>query len=78
MVEPVYITDVQAWLTPEQPAEASPTPLSTEEASPRLCRGCGEPLPPIRKGFHDNVCKGKFLSRNNVGSKRPRKDKKNA
>ena len=63
MEEPDYIGDVQAWLTTDEVKVAAPVPSITDEVTLRLCRGCGEPLPDKRKGFHNNTCRGAWLSR---------------
>ena len=56
-----YVTEVKAWLTPEGPATVSATLPVTDELSPRLCGGCGNPLPDKRKRFHTKACQGKWL-----------------
>lgn len=61
MVEPTYISGGKAWLSPAEPAEGAPVPPTSDAVAPRLCLGCGDPLPPIRKSFHNKSCQGRFL-----------------
>ena len=63
MVDPVYISDGKAWLGPDEPTAVAGAPPVTDAPSHRPCRGCGEPLPDNRKGFHNKVCQGAWLSK---------------
>ena len=66
MEDKLYITEVQAWLTPEEAPVVLPTPPLIEIVSPRSCGGCGEPLPNDRKRFHNKACQGAWLGRRNA------------
>lgn len=63
MLDPNYFSGLKAWLSPEELTEVAPGPPTTDTISPRLCRGCGEPLPDKRKAFHSKACQGAWLSR---------------
>jgi hypothetical protein len=69
MEDPHYISGGKAWLGPAEPAEDVPAPPDTDTVSPRLCRGCGESLPPHRKSFHNKVCQGTWLGKQSALAK---------
>lgn len=84
MEERKYITSVKAWLTPSTDADAaegaeivSPSGLLANDVSPRLCRGCNQPLPENRKSFCNKACQGTWLSRRSptVKAARAKKEK---
>jgi hypothetical protein len=78
MVERPYISGGKAWLGPAEPAEDVPAPPNTDTVSPRLCRGCGEPLPPIRKSFHTKACQGTWLNKQYAASRAAKKGEQGA
>jgi hypothetical protein len=78
MVEPTYISGGKAWLGPAEPAEDVPAPPDTDTVSPRLCRGCGESLPPHRKSFHNKVCQGTWLNKQYAASRAAKKREQSA
>ena len=78
MVEPTYVSVIQAWLSPEEPAVVAPASPDADAVSSRLCLGCSEPLPPIRKSFHSKICQGRWLTTVHAARVKAAKAKKEA
>ena len=69
MEDQSHIIAVKAWLSSEEPVVAGP-PTATDATIPRPCRACGEPLPFNRKTFHNKVCQGTWMGKQNAADSR--------